>query len=171
MLPSPREHETQLQEHQEEDHWKISENSGVNTDKSHSSTSHSAFFKINSARKRRFLWTDRQLVIQYVKHRMGLGAKFYDESRASLCDLPAPPIVCRRRMSFLKQNRRFRESLMSLCNMLSKQHEKHLLEMKSWSMDDDDHGPLIPCSSRAGIYRSFSEGIESNQNRGVQKED
>ncbi|XVF25173.1 hypothetical protein REPUB_Repub13aG0190500 [Reevesia pubescens] len=43
MLASPREHETQLQEHQEEDHWKTSEKPRVNRDKHHSSTSHSAF--------------------------------------------------------------------------------------------------------------------------------
>ncbi|XP_022723371.1 uncharacterized protein LOC111280346 isoform X2 [Durio zibethinus] len=172
---SPPEHETQLEEHQEEDHWKTSEKPAVNGDKYHSSTNHLAFSKKKSARQRRFPWTDeadRLLVTQYVKHRVGLRAKFYDKGRALLHNLPAPPSVCRRRMSFLKQKRRFRESLMSLCNMLREQHEKHLDELESRSMDDDDDcGPHIPSSSGAGIYRRLFEGIECNQNRGVQKED
>ncbi|XVF74373.1 hypothetical protein PTKIN_Ptkin13bG0105300 [Pterospermum kingtungense] len=174
MLSYPRKHETQLQEHQEEYHWKTSEEPGVNGDKYHS-TNHSAYSKMKSTRRTRFQWTeeaDRQLIIQYVKHTIGIGAKFNDEGRASLSELPAPPEACNRRISFLRQNRRFRESLMSFCNMLTKQQEKQQEEMKRRSMDDDDRrGLSIPCSSGAGICRSLSEGTECNQNRGVQEED
>lgn len=57
MLASPREHESQLQEQQEEDHSKYSERPGANIDKYHSPTNDSAFSKLKSAHQRRFKWT------------------------------------------------------------------------------------------------------------------
>ncbi|PPR88502.1 hypothetical protein GOBAR_AA32186 [Gossypium barbadense] len=109
-LASPREHESQLQEQQEEDHSKDSERPGANIDK--------------------------QLVIQYVKQTVGLGAKLYDEDRVSFGKLPTHLGACRRRMRFLKQNKRFRESLNSLCNMLSKQPEGTAMEKIKFALEE-----------------------------------
>ncbi|XP_039053931.1 uncharacterized protein LOC120196118 [Hibiscus syriacus] len=169
MLSSPQKHESQLQGQQEEDHWKDSERFGVNGDKYHSSTNHSAFSKLNSVRPKRFQWTDdadRQLVIQYVKNIVGLGANLTEECRLSFGNLPAHPNACYRRKKFLKQNRRFKESFRSLCNMLSKQHEKQLEQMEKRSMDDDNCGSIMPGSSGTGAKRSLFEGIECNKSIG-----
>lgn len=56
-LASPREHESQLQEQQEEDHSKDSERPGANIDKYHSPNNDSAFSKLKSAHQRSFKWT------------------------------------------------------------------------------------------------------------------
>ncbi|KAK8294142.1 hypothetical protein V6Z12_D06G236100 [Gossypium hirsutum] len=138
-LASPREHESQLQEQQEEDHSKDSERPGANIDKYHSPNNDSAFSKLKSAHQRSFKWTknaDRQLVIQYVKQTVGLGAKLYDEDRVSFGNLPTHLGACRRRMRFLKQNKRFRESLNSLCNMLSKQPEGTAMEKIKFALEE-----------------------------------
>ncbi|KHN11338.1 hypothetical protein glysoja_036035 [Glycine soja] len=53
--------------------------------------------KMKPTRLRRFIWsdkTDRQLVIQYVKHRAVLGAKYHRIDWTSISDLPATPIAC-----------------------------------------------------------------------------
>ncbi|KAB2026646.1 hypothetical protein ES319_D06G235100v1 [Gossypium barbadense] len=138
-LASPREHESQLQEQQEEDHSKDSERPGANIDKYHSPNNDSAFSKLKSAHQRSFKWTknvDRQLVIQYVKQTVGLGAKLYDEDRVSFGNLPTHLGACRRRMRFLKQNKRFRESLNSLCNMLSKQPDGTAMEKIKFALEE-----------------------------------
>nr|KJB68238.1 hypothetical protein B456_010G233800 [Gossypium raimondii] len=56
-LAFPREHESQLQEQQEEDHSKDSERPGANIDKYHSPNNDSAFSKLKSAHQRSFKWT------------------------------------------------------------------------------------------------------------------
>ncbi|KAK8350667.1 hypothetical protein V6Z12_A06G224000 [Gossypium hirsutum] len=56
-LASPRKHESQLQEQQEEDHSKDSERPGANIDKYHSPNNDSAFSKLKSAHLRSFKWT------------------------------------------------------------------------------------------------------------------
>ncbi|KAL4310551.1 hypothetical protein GQ457_01G047440 [Hibiscus cannabinus] len=173
MLASPQERESQLQG-QEEDQWKGSERSGVNGDKYHSSTDHSAFSKLNLVRTKRFQWTDdadRQLIIQYVKNTVGLGANLTEEGRLSYGNLPVHPSACYSRMRLLKKNSRFKESLRSLCNMFSKQHEKQLEHMEKRSMDDGNCGPLVPSSSGAGIKRSLFEGIECNKSIGFLESD
>ncbi|TYJ31605.1 hypothetical protein E1A91_A06G211100v1 [Gossypium mustelinum] len=53
-LASPRKHESQLQEQQEEDHSKDSERPGANIDKYHSPNNDSAFSKLKSAHLRSF---------------------------------------------------------------------------------------------------------------------
>ncbi|KAI3737738.1 hypothetical protein L2E82_27750 [Cichorium intybus] len=75
-----------------------------------------------STRSKRFAWTettDRLLVIEYVRHRASVGAKFHRAEWTSLQNLPAPPETCRRRMSTLNRNNQFRKAIMRLCNMLS----------------------------------------------------
>lgn len=61
----------------------------------------------------------RLLVIEYVKRRITLGAKFHGVDWTSLKSLPGPHDKCKRRMSHLMRNRLFRKSVMKLCNMLS----------------------------------------------------
>ncbi|XP_023734355.2 uncharacterized protein LOC111882227 [Lactuca sativa] len=80
-------------------------------------------------RTERFPWTettDRLLVIEYIRHRAALGAKFHRVEWSSLENLPAPPETCRRRMSALNRNNQFRKAVMRLCNMLSVRYAKHL---------------------------------------------
>ncbi|KAA3478457.1 B-block binding subunit of TFIIIC [Gossypium australe] len=128
-LASPREHESQLQEQQEEDHSKDSERPGANIDKYHSPNNDFGIFQVE------ICLSLRQLVIQYVKQTVGLGAKLYDEDRVSFGNLPTHLGACRRRMRFLKQNKRFRESLNSLCNMLSKQPEGTAMEKIKFALE------------------------------------
>lgn len=65
-------------------------------------------------------------MIEYIRHRAALGAKFHRVEWSSLENLPAPPETCRRRMSALNRNNQFRKAVMRLCNMLSVRYAKHL---------------------------------------------
>lgn len=90
-------------------------------------------------RQKRFAWTentDRQLVIEYVRNRAALGAKFHSTDWVSLQSLPAPPHTCRRRMSTLNRNNQFRKAVMRLCNMLSARYAKHLENSKNKPLGD-----------------------------------
>ncbi|PHU01543.1 hypothetical protein BC332_31330 [Capsicum chinense] len=72
-------------------------------------------------RSGRFCWTDvdRQLVIEYARHRAGLGAKFNRVDWGKLQNLPAPPGACRRRIASLRRSQEFKKSVMRLCNVLN----------------------------------------------------
>lgn len=97
-----------------------------------------------STRTKRFAWTetkDRLLVIEYVRHRASLGAKFHRAEWASLQNLPAPPETCRRRMSTLNRNNQFRKAVMRLCNMLSVRYAKHLEYSKNKTLIDNRKAP------------------------------
>ncbi|PWA49195.1 B-block binding subunit of TFIIIC [Artemisia annua] len=103
---------------------------------SHSySTKHEcAVSKLQYSKRNRFTWTevkDRMLVIEYVKHRVALGAKFYRTDWASLKGLPAPPDTCARRMSTLNRNGQFRKAVLSLCNMLRVRYVRYLQNSKN----------------------------------------
>lgn len=79
----------------------------------------------------------RLLVIEYVKHRVALGAKFHRVVWSSLPSLPGPPDTCRRRMTILNRNKQFRKALMRLCNMLSERYAIHLDASKNKSPGDN----------------------------------
>lgn len=79
----------------------------------------------------------RQLVIEYVKHRAALGAKFHRIDWTSLQSLPGPPYACRRRMSNLNRNKQFRKAVMRICNMLSVRYAKHLQLSQNKALDDN----------------------------------
>ncbi|KAK4781152.1 hypothetical protein SAY87_017258 [Trapa incisa] len=82
--------------------------------------------------RQRSLWTDeadRQLVIQYIRHRAVRGAKFQRADWGSLSNLPAPPSACGKRLATLKKNRVFRKALMKLLNIVSKRYVKHLKKL------------------------------------------
>ncbi|XP_031385075.1 uncharacterized protein LOC116198940 isoform X1 [Punica granatum] len=83
-------------------------------------------------RQKRSSWTDeadRQMVIQYVKHRAERGAKFQRAGWSSLSDLPAPPSACGKRIACLKKNKVFRRALMRLINVVSKRYVRHLQKL------------------------------------------
>ncbi|XP_010498096.1 PREDICTED: uncharacterized protein LOC104775855 [Camelina sativa] len=85
--------------------------------------------KTTSTSSQRFSWTDeadRKLLSQYVRHRAALGAKFHGVIWASVPELPASPLACKRRVQILMKNDKFRKAIMRLCNLLSERYAKHL---------------------------------------------
>ncbi|KAM6598206.1 hypothetical protein CsatA_008730 [Cannabis sativa] len=101
--------------------------------------------KMKASPQKRFSWTDeadRQLVIQYARHRAALGAKYYRASWGSIPDLPAPPSTCRRRMAILRHDDNFRKAVMKLCNILS---ERYVLLGK----DEGSSGKVIDKNEHA----------------------
>ncbi|CAI8595722.1 unnamed protein product [Vicia faba] len=117
-------------------------------------------------RQSRFLWsdiTDRQLVIQYVRHRAVLGANYHRIDWTSVADLPAPPHACRRRMSFLNGNLRFRKAVNSLCSMLSERYAKQLEKSQNLSSNKDDCRLFVQSQSSKGVHNNFSPDV------GIQK--
>lgn len=77
-------------------------------------------------------------MIQYVRHRAALGAKFHRVDWPSLANLPASARACARRMSTLKGNAKCRKAIMKLCNMLSQRYAKHLEKSENMSLDDNN---------------------------------
>ncbi|PWA82944.1 B-block binding subunit of TFIIIC [Artemisia annua] len=101
---------------------------------SYSAIHECALSKLQYLERNRFTWTeekDRLLVIEYVKHRVALGAKFSRTDWTSIESLPAPPDTCRRRMSTLNRNEQFKKAVLNLCNMLSVRYVKHLQRSKN----------------------------------------
>ncbi|KAH1259669.1 hypothetical protein GmHk_02G002996 [Glycine max] len=118
--------------------------------------------KMKPTRLRRFIWsdkTDRQLVIQYVKHRAVLGAKYHRIDWASISDLPASPIACMRRMNLLNSNMRFRKAVNKLCSMLSERYAKQL-EKSQYSSLNNDRKQFVRSQSCEGILNNSSPDAE-----------
>ncbi|XP_019100866.1 PREDICTED: uncharacterized protein LOC104789391 [Camelina sativa] len=85
--------------------------------------------KTTSIPSQRFSWTDeadRKLLSQYVRHRAALGAKLHVVNWASVSELPAPPLACKRRIQTLMKNDKVRKAVMRLCNLLTERYAKHL---------------------------------------------
>jgi general transcription factor 3C polypeptide 1 len=108
-------------------------------------------------------------VIQYVRHRAALGAKYHRTNWASLPDLPAPPSTCKKRMALLNGNRKFRKALMRLCNMLSERYAKHLEKAQNSSLNKDDCRLLVRSSLVEGLNRNFSNSEEHIQQMGLEE--
>lgn len=108
----------------------------------------------------------RQLVIQYVRYRAARGAKFHSVDWASLPNLPACPMACKRRMSSLRSGERFNNALMKLCNMLSEQYVKHLEKYQNMSLDN---GCKVRSSSREGHCHNISNGVEHTEDAGFEE--
>ncbi|XP_027358131.1 uncharacterized protein LOC113867201 isoform X2 [Abrus precatorius] len=120
--------------------------------------------KMKPTRQRRFVWsdkTDRQLVIQYVKHRAILGAKYHRIDWTSISDLPAPPSACMRRMNLLNSNMRFRKAVNRLCNMLSERYAKQLEKSQNLSLNKDDCKQFVRSQSYGGVHNNFSPDVET----------
>ncbi|XP_047341147.1 uncharacterized protein LOC124944847 [Impatiens glandulifera] len=89
---------------------------------------------LSTQKQKKFFWTEdseRQLVIEYVRHRAALGAKFFRTDWGSLPNLPAPPETCKRRMTLVNYNLKIRKCIMRLCNMMSERYAKHMEKLKS----------------------------------------
>ncbi|KAK6779378.1 hypothetical protein RDI58_021562 [Solanum bulbocastanum] len=101
-----------------------------------------ALSRAKPTRKGKFWWSDdvdRQLVIEYARHRASLGAKFNRVDWGKLHNLPAPPDACRRRMASLRTNRQFRKSIMRLCNVLSQRYVDYLEKSKDKKLNHEGH--------------------------------
>ncbi|CAA6670524.1 unnamed protein product [Spirodela intermedia] len=84
-------------------------------------------------RQRKFSWShhlDRKLIIEYVKYRAPLGAKFCRVDWTSITDLPADPDACKRRMYVLNSNKTVRKKVMKLCNIVGSRYTKFLRKSK-----------------------------------------
>lgn len=103
---------------------------------------------LKQTRQQKFSWTeeaDRYLLIQYARQRAIQGAR-RGTDWASISDLPAPPSTCRRRVSVLKRDMKFRKSLMRLCNLLTQRyaqqldHEKNVMIGIECGQESDSQG-------------------------------
>ncbi|KAJ8532712.1 hypothetical protein K7X08_015601 [Anisodus acutangulus] len=107
-----------------------------------------ALSRAKPTRRGRFCWTDdvdRQLVIEYARHRAALGAKFNRVDWGKLPNLPAPPDACRRRMSTLRTSQQFRKSVMRLCNVLSQRYVDYLKKSKDKTLNHEGHQATECC--------------------------
>ena len=111
----------------------------------------------------------RQLVIQYVRHRVVRGAKYHRTDWSSLPDLPAPPVTCKRRMALLNRNRIFRKAVMRLCNVLGARYAKHLEKTQNRSPKKGACGMLVQSLSVEGLERNFSNVDEHTQETGLEE--
>ncbi|CAE5957756.1 unnamed protein product [Arabidopsis arenosa] len=101
--------------------------------------------KTTATPSQRFSWTDeadRKLLSQYVRHRAALGAKFHGVIWASVPELPAPPLACKRRIQILMKNDKFRKAIMRLCNLLSERYARHL-EMKQKCLPESNRSHVL----------------------------
>ncbi|XP_021750753.1 uncharacterized protein LOC110716442 isoform X1 [Chenopodium quinoa] len=88
---------------------------------------------LKPTRQQKFSWTeeaDRLLLIQYARQRAIQGAR-RGTDWASISDLPAPPNTCRRRVSVLRRDIKFAESLMRLCKLLTQRYAQQLDQEKN----------------------------------------
>ncbi|TKY53823.1 hypothetical protein E2542_SST25366 [Spatholobus suberectus] len=126
-------------------------------------TSQSILTKMKPTHQRRFVWsdkTDRQLVIQYVKHRAVLGARYHRIDWTSISDLPASPSACMRRMNLLNSNLRVRKAVNRLCNMLSERYAEQLEKSQNLSLNKHDCKQFVRSQSCEGIHNNSSPDVE-----------
>ena len=107
----------------------------------------------------------RELVTQYARYRVVLGAKFHRVDWTSIAGLPAPPPACARRMTSLKRNTKFRKVLMKLCNMLSERYVMHLEKNQNRSFNNNDCRLLVRSSSI-----QVSNGVEHGEDADFEEE-
>jgi len=106
------------------------------------------------------LYHVRQLVIQYVKHRAVLGARYHRVDWTSISDLPTFPATCMRRMNLLNANSRVRKAVNKLCNILSERYAKHLLKSQNMSLNSDECKQFVRSQSCEGISNNSSPDSE-----------
>ncbi|VVA91652.1 unnamed protein product [Arabis nemorensis] len=131
FLNSLQEDQTPIPMHQEHNQQENAEFRDLTEDEGECSSiiNRYASSKTTSTPSQRFLWTDeadRILLRQYVRYRAANGAKFRGANWASVPELPAPPLACKRRVHILMKNDKFQKALMRLCNLLSERYAKHL---------------------------------------------
>ncbi|KFK36232.1 hypothetical protein AALP_AA4G095200 [Arabis alpina] len=114
---------------------------------------------------RRFSWTDdadRKLLSQYVRQRAALGAKFHGVIWASVPELPAPPLACKRRVQILMKNDKFRKAIMRLCNLLSERYAKHL-EAKQKNLPERSSSHVLVRYLSQAIGGADSDCVENGK--------
>ncbi|XP_023643726.1 uncharacterized protein LOC17896594 isoform X2 [Capsella rubella] len=136
---SIQEDQTSIPMHQEHNQQENADIRDLTEDKGQCSSiiNRNASSKITSIPSQRFMWTDeadRKLLSQYVRHRAALGAKFHGVNWASVPDLPAPPLACKRRIQTIMKNDKVRKAVMGICNLLTERYAKHL-ETESGSVE------------------------------------
>ncbi|KAM7507611.1 hypothetical protein LguiA_018064 [Lonicera macranthoides] len=161
FLTSSGEHGKHIPSHQVNDHMEAIEEPGSNEeDEDGDSFIRKVVPRLNPSRRSKFSWTeeaDRQLVIEYVRYRAVLGAKFNRVDWPSLRNLPAPPNTCKRRMALLNSCIQFRKSAMRLCNMLSERYSKYLDKFQNKSLSKGDCRVMVRnCSSGKDCSRNIS---------------
>ncbi|THG08515.1 hypothetical protein TEA_002148 [Camellia sinensis var. sinensis] len=168
------EHNSNLESCQDEDHMEAIEEAESNEEAEHRSFIHEcALSRMKPTRQRKFSWTEkaeRQLVMEYVRYRAALGAKFHRTDWSSLLDLPAPPDACRRRMALLNSDSKFRSSVMRLCNMLSERYAKHLERLQNKSLNHGDYSVIVRDSLFGkDCHKNFSSSVERNEELGFEE--
>ncbi|KAL7162716.1 hypothetical protein ACSBR2_043073 [Camellia fascicularis] len=168
------EHDSNLESCQDEDHMEAIEEAESNEEAEHHSFIHEcALSRMKPTRQRKFSWTEkaeRQLVMEYVRYRAALGAKFHRTDWSSLLDLPAPPDACRRRMALLNSDSKFRSSVMRLCNLLSERYAKHLERLQNKSLNHGDYSVIVRDSLFGkDCHKNFSSSVERNEELGFEE--
>ncbi|XP_020889714.1 uncharacterized protein LOC9322746 [Arabidopsis lyrata subsp. lyrata] len=118
--------------------------------------------KTRSTPLQRFSWTDeadRKLLSKYVRHRAALGAKFHGVNWASVPELPAPPLPCKRRIQTLMKNDKVRKAVMRLCNLLSERYAKHLKTESGCVEHRKDEGKWDDFNEKS-ISQAFNNVLE-----------
>ncbi|CAK9179892.1 unnamed protein product [Ilex paraguariensis] len=159
--------EDNLKRHQVDDHKELEEPGSDEEDEGdHSFIRKCALSRLKPMHQRKFSWTekaDRQLVIEYVRHRAALGANFHRADWASLSNLPAPPDSCKRRMSLLNRDVRFRKTVMRLCNMLSERYANYLDKYQIKKLKHGDCRVMLRDCFTGEDFNKNSECLEQNQ--------
>ncbi|KAL1538122.1 hypothetical protein AAHA92_26902 [Salvia divinorum] len=119
-----------------------------------------ALSRLNPTRHKKFFWSEeaeRQLVIEYARHRAARGANFHRTDWVSIINLPAPPDACKRRMALLNSFIPFREAVMKLCTNLSEQHAKYLEKFQGKLLIRSDSKEMIrgPASEEADMLEKW----------------
>ncbi|XP_043719454.1 uncharacterized protein LOC122667263 [Telopea speciosissima] len=173
VITSPQDHDSLLQECGEQGNFKTDEELETNEVEEEEETDNydlirkCALSRFKPARQRKFSWTemaDRELVIQYVKHRAALGARFNRTDWASLPGLPANSSTCRRRMTLLNSNLNFRKTLMRLCNVLGERYVEHLDKiLGNENLNPGGCGQSVRHSSSVeGLIPGLTKGVENS---------
>ncbi|CAI9087290.1 OLC1v1021327C1 [Oldenlandia corymbosa var. corymbosa] len=127
---------------------------------------------LNPGRKRRFSWTEeaeRQLLIEYVRHRAAHGANYHRTDWASIKNLPAPPEICRRRMALLNENLQFRKAAMRLCNMLAERYAKKLEKFQNHMLNLKSTGVLVREPIQGDCDENVSDPFEDTLESGSEE--
>lgn len=109
-------------------------------------------------------------MIEYVRERAALGAKFHRIDWNALTNLPASPAVCRRRMALLNSSIQFRKAVLKLCNILAERYAKHLSKLQNKSVLDGEHRAMVRNNASAG-YNSGKDYDGLRQSREINPED
>ncbi|KAJ7541625.1 hypothetical protein O6H91_10G067600 [Diphasiastrum complanatum] len=114
-------------------------------------------------RRKRFPWSDkldRTLVVSYARQRALLGSRYNRVDWATLRDLPAPPVICRRRMAQLKSEPSIRFAIMNLCQLFSDRYEKHQQHIESLRNAGAISCNTATCPESTDISKEHQTGIQ-----------